>query len=73
LKAELAFEGSLGNQRPEKIIAFLQLVPGCFNTDSVISADLNAVTVLFSDFQRAKKDMRAANFYSKNMRSTTDG
>jgi ABC-2 type transport system permease protein len=44
----LAFEGSLGNQRPEKIIAFLQLVPGCFNTDSVISADLNAVTVLFS-------------------------
>jgi ABC-2 type transport system permease protein len=44
----LAFEGSLGNQRPEKIIAILQLVPGCFNTDSVISADLNAVNVLFS-------------------------
>ncbi|MHC4721679.1 MAG: Gldg family protein [Planctomycetota bacterium] len=45
----LAVSGTIRrNQRPEKIIAFMQLVPGCFNTDSVISADLNAVTVLFS-------------------------
>jgi ABC-2 type transport system permease protein len=44
----LAIEGSLRpNQRRDKIIAYLLLVAGCFNTDSAISADLNQVRVLF--------------------------
>lgn len=44
----LAIEGSLRpNQRRDKIIAYLRLIAGCFNTDSVISADLNQVRVLF--------------------------
>lgn len=44
----LALKASLKpDQRPEKIIGFLNLVPGCFNTDNVISADLNQVRVLF--------------------------
>ena len=43
----LAIEGSLGpNQRRDKIIAYLRLVAGCFNTDSAVSADLNQVRVL---------------------------
>ncbi len=45
----LAVEGPIRpNQRPEKIIAYLLLKAGCFNTDSVISANLNQVRVLFS-------------------------
>ncbi|MHC5061351.1 MAG: GldG family protein [Planctomycetota bacterium] len=44
----LAVSGALRpNQRPEKIIAFLKLVPPCFNKDSVISANLNQVRMLF--------------------------
>lgn len=40
------------NQRPERIIALLNLTSGCFNKDSVISADLNDVKVLFSGVLR---------------------
>lgn len=36
------------NRRPEKVIGFLNLVPGCFNNDSVITAELNQVSVLFA-------------------------
>jgi len=44
----LAIEGSLiPNQRRDKIIAYLRLISGCFNTDNAISADLNQVRVLF--------------------------
>jgi len=69
----LAFEGSLGNQRPEKIIAFLQLVPGCFNTDSVISADLNAVTVLFSGvLSPLAPDQAEANMQLTPLLTTTN-
>lgn len=35
------------NQRPEKIIGFLNLNPQCFNQDSVITAELNQVRFLF--------------------------
>jgi len=45
----LALKASLNrNQRPEKIIGFLNLVPGCFNTDTVITAELNQVRFLFA-------------------------
>jgi len=45
----LALKASLNrNQRPEKIIGFLNLVPGCFNTDTVITTDLNQVRFLFA-------------------------
>ncbi len=44
----LAISGSLRhNQRRDKIIAYLRLIAGCFNTDNAISADLNQVRVLF--------------------------
>jgi len=36
------------NRRSEKVIGFLNLVPGCFNNDSVITAELNQVNVLFA-------------------------
>jgi len=36
------------DQRPEKIIGYLNLTPGCFNKDSVITTNLNQVRVLFA-------------------------
>jgi len=36
------------DQRPERIIGYLALTPGCFNTDNVIAAELNQVRVLFA-------------------------
>ena len=45
----LALKASLSrNQRPEKIIGFLNLVPQCFNTNNVITAELNRVRLLFA-------------------------
>lgn len=42
------------NQRPEKIIGYLNLSPegSCFNSDSVITAELNMVRFLFSGVLR---------------------
>jgi ABC-2 type transport system permease protein len=36
------------NRRPEKVIGFLNLVPGCFNNENVITAELNQVSILFA-------------------------
>ncbi len=36
------------NQRPERVIGYLELKPPCFNTDSVVTTDLNQVRVLFA-------------------------
>jgi len=36
------------NQRPEPIIGFLEFVPGCFNTEDVITANLNQVRMLLA-------------------------
>ena len=45
----LALRASISrDQRPETIIGFLNLGSGCFNTDNVITTDLNQVRVLFS-------------------------
>jgi ABC-type uncharacterized transport system involved in gliding motility auxiliary subunit len=44
----LALKASImANQRPENIIGFLGLIPQCFNPESVITADLNQVRMLF--------------------------
>ena len=44
----LALKASImANQRPENIIGFLGLTPGCFNPESVITTDLNQVRMLF--------------------------
>lgn len=44
----LALKASImANQRPENIIGFLDLTPGCFNPESVITTDLNQVRMLF--------------------------
>jgi len=39
-------------QRPQKLIGFLNLIPGCFNRESIISADLNQVRLFFSGILR---------------------
>ncbi|MCP4613683.1 MAG: hypothetical protein GY845_33755 [Planctomycetes bacterium] len=46
------------NQRPEKIIGYLNLAPegNCFNTESVITAQLNHVRFLFSGVLREVGD-----------------
>ncbi|MBC8469475.1 MAG: Gldg family protein [Planctomycetes bacterium] len=46
------------NQRPEKIIGYLNLSPegNCFNTDNVITAQLNQVRFLFSGVLREVAD-----------------
>ncbi|MHC4519814.1 MAG: GldG family protein [Planctomycetota bacterium] len=45
----LLLEAPMGqNQRIEPIMGFLGLKPPCFNTDNVITADLNLVRVLFA-------------------------
>jgi ABC-2 type transport system permease protein len=45
----LAVEAAVNrDQRPEKIIGYLNLEPGCFNKDSVITTNLNQVRVLFA-------------------------
>jgi ABC-2 type transport system permease protein len=36
------------NQRPERVIGYLELKPPCFNKDSVVTTDLNQVRVLFA-------------------------
>jgi ABC-type uncharacterized transport system involved in gliding motility auxiliary subunit len=44
----LALKASImQNQRPQKIIGFLSLTPQCFNPDSVATADLNQIRMLF--------------------------
>ncbi len=44
----LALKASImENQRPQKIIGFLSLTPQCFNPDSVATADLNQIRMLF--------------------------
>ena len=44
----LALKASImRNQRPQKIIGFLGLTPQCFNPDSVATADLNQIRMLF--------------------------
>ncbi len=45
------------DQRPETIIGFLNLRPGCFNTENVITTDLNQVRVLFSGVLREIADV----------------
>jgi len=45
----LALTASIsGGERPEKVIGFLNLVPPCFNSNNVITANLNQVRVLFA-------------------------
>jgi len=45
------------DQRPETIIGFLNLRPGCFNIDNVITTNLNQVRVLFSGVLREIADV----------------
>ncbi|MCP4263578.1 MAG: hypothetical protein GY774_39640 [Planctomycetes bacterium] len=54
----LAEMANLGNQRPERIIGYLRLEPegNCFNTDNVITAQLNRVMFLFSGVLREIAD-----------------
>jgi len=44
------------DQRPEKVIGYLRLMPPCFNKDNVITAELNQVNILFAGVLREVKD-----------------
>ncbi|MHC4173979.1 MAG: Gldg family protein [Planctomycetota bacterium] len=53
----LAMEATITrDQRPERIIGYLSLAPQCFNTDNVITAELNQVNILFSGVLREVED-----------------
>jgi len=53
----LALKASImQNQRPQKIISFLNLTPQCFNTENVIMADLNQIRFLFPGVLREVTD-----------------
>jgi ABC-2 type transport system permease protein len=60
------------NQRPETIIAFLNLGQGCFNTDTVITTNLNQVRVLFAGVLREMADVNEANIERTPLITTTD-
>ncbi|MDR4505243.1 MAG: Gldg family protein [Candidatus Scalindua sp.] len=64
------------NQRPEKLIGFLDLTSQCFNPDSVITAELNQVRLLFAgvlqetgDYQ---KEEGVGNIERRTLLSTTN-
>jgi len=44
------------NQRPQKLIGFLNLTSQCFNPDNVITADLNQIRMLFPGILREVND-----------------
>jgi ABC-type uncharacterized transport system involved in gliding motility auxiliary subunit len=73
---ELAVEGSTApNRRPEKILAILRLqgAKGCFNKESVVSANLNEVTVMFPGVLNvAEASGAAAGLEYVPLMSTTD-
>jgi ABC-type uncharacterized transport system involved in gliding motility auxiliary subunit len=47
------------DQRPEKVIGYLRLMPPCFNKDNVITAELNQVNILFAGVLREVEDSNA--------------
>lgn len=47
------------NQRPQKLIGFLDLKPGCFNSENIISANLNQVRVFFSGVIETDEDSKS--------------
>ncbi len=64
------------NQRPAKLIGFLNLTEECFNPNSVITADLNQVRVLFSgvlqDVGDSEKPEEERNIEMRTLLSTTN-
>jgi len=67
------------NQRPERIIGYLDLTPenNCFSTESVITADLNRVRLLFSGVLKEAAEPNDANDSDRNIKrmpiiTTTD-
>jgi ABC-2 type transport system permease protein len=57
------------NQRPQKIIGYLNLTPegDCFNEDSVITADLNQVRILFAGVLNEVSEPNDANNGADNI------
>jgi len=54
---EIAMAAAIAaNERPELIIGYLGLAPGCFNTDTPITAELNQVRILFAGVLKEIKD-----------------
>jgi len=54
---ELALLANAGpNQRPQKLIGYLRLVPGCFNKENVITAQLNDVKMPFAGILKTLAD-----------------
>jgi ABC-type uncharacterized transport system involved in gliding motility auxiliary subunit len=54
---EIALAAAIAaNERPELIIGYLGLIPGCFNTDTPITTELNQVRILFAGVLKEIKD-----------------
>ncbi len=60
------------NARPQKIIGVLELVPGCFNADNVITTDLNQVRMLFSGVLEEKSDSTDSEIERTPLLTTTN-
>jgi ABC-type uncharacterized transport system involved in gliding motility auxiliary subunit len=60
------------NQRPERIIGFLNLTPegNCFSKDNVITTELNQVRLLFSGILKEVKDPNQAKIDDPNINRT---
>jgi len=56
---QLAATGA--NQRPQRLIGYLGMVPGCFNEDSVITAQLNSVKMVFAGALKILNDASDSN------------
>jgi len=57
----LALQATIArDQRPETIIGYLNLGPGCFNTDNVVTTDLNQVRIFFAGVLREIADVPVA-------------
>ena len=55
---EIAIPATItANERPEPIIGYLGLTPGCFSTDSPVTAELNQVRILFAGVLNETKDV----------------
>ncbi len=63
------------NQRLEKVVTYMGLKPGCFNTDNVITAELNQVRILYAGVLKEIGDpneIKAANIKRTPLLTTTN-
>ncbi len=61
-------------QKAEKHISFLELTPGCFNTENIISTKLNSISMLFSGaIRNVEQKGDSPNTVTPLISTTADG